>query len=64
MRNPCRGTVCIEGLFDNLDFAETDPHGTTVRVEKSLRYETREDADEADERDADRGGSVATSRGW
>ena len=33
------GLSLIEGLSDKLDFAETDPHGTTVRVEKSLRYD-------------------------
>ena len=32
------GLVLLEGLADKIDFTETDPHGTTVRVEKKLHY--------------------------
>jgi anti-sigma regulatory factor (Ser/Thr protein kinase) len=47
------GLFLLEGLSDKVDFTATVPHGTTVRVEKALRYETRGDADQAAaERDA------------
>ncbi len=54
------GMMLLEGLSDKVDFTETDPHGTTVRVEKTLHYETQGDADEAAERD-DKGGGVVTA---
>ena len=57
------GLSLLEGLSDKLDFAATDPQGTTVRAEKALHYETQGDADEAAERDTDTGGTVTASRG-
>ena len=53
------GLSLLDGLSDKIDFSTTDPHGTTVRVEKNLIYETQEDADQATRRDASRGGLVA-----
>jgi hypothetical protein len=46
-------------LSDKIDFSETDPHGTTVRVEKNLSYDTKEEADEASEKES-KGGGTAT----
>jgi len=57
------GMSLLEGLSDKVDFTETDPHGTTVRVEKNLHYETQEDADEATARDKNKGGEVTASKG-
>lgn len=57
------GLSLLEVLSDKLDFTATDPHGTTVRVEKNLHYETEGAADEAAERDTDKGGVVTASRG-
>ena len=45
------GLSMLEGLSDKLDFTETDPQGTTVRVEKKLLYKTQKDADRATETD-------------
>lgn len=56
------GMSLLEGLSDKVDFTETDPHGTTVRVEKSLHYETQEDANEAAARDKHKGGVVTASK--
>ena len=56
------GMSLIEGLSDRLDFTTTQPHGTTVRVVKSLHYETQGDADKAAERDTDHGGIVTASK--
>jgi anti-sigma regulatory factor (Ser/Thr protein kinase) len=36
------GMPLLEALSDRLEFTRTDPHGTTVRAEKRLRYETAE----------------------
>lgn len=55
------GLSLVEGLSDNLKFTATVPHGTTVRVEKSLHYETQGDADEATERDTGSGVAVTGS---
>lgn len=55
------GLSLLEGLSDKVDFSTTDPHGTTVRVEKNLHYDTQADAAEATERDTDKGGSVTAS---
>jgi anti-sigma regulatory factor (Ser/Thr protein kinase) len=60
------GLFLLDGLSDKVDFTMTVPHGTTVRVEKALRYETQADADEAVERDTGSsgdggGGGVATA---
>jgi anti-sigma regulatory factor (Ser/Thr protein kinase) len=41
------GLLLLEGLSDKIDFTETDLHGTTVRVEKKLHYQTQAAADEA-----------------
>ncbi len=56
------GISLLEGLSDKVDFTETDPHGTTVRVEKNLHYETQEDANEAAERDKKGGGEVTATK--
>jgi len=45
------GMTLLQGLSDKIDFTATDPHGTTVRVEKNLLYETQADADKACARD-------------
>jgi len=57
------GMVLLEGLSDKVDFTATDPHGTTVRVEKALHYETEGDAEIAETRDEKEGGSVTASTG-
>ncbi len=57
------GLALLEGLSDKMDFTATEPHGTTVRVEKKLDYETQGDADQANKRDTDNGGKVAVSQG-
>ena len=56
------GLSLIEGLSDKLDFTATDPHGTTVRVEKNLHFEIEGAADEAAERDTDGSGIVTASK--
>jgi len=56
------GMALLEGLSDKLDFTATDPHGTTVRVEKRLDYETAGDAEEAAVRDQEGGGVVTASK--
>ena len=56
------GLSLLEGLSDKVDFTTTDPHGTTVRVEKNLLYETQEDENEADERDTESGAGVTVSK--
>lgn len=56
------GMVLLEGLSDKVDFTATDWHGTTVRVEKKLHYETQGDAIEATERDKKSGGEVTASK--
>ncbi|MDR3708060.1 MAG: ATP-binding protein [Capsulimonadaceae bacterium] len=55
------GMILLEGLSDRLDFTETDPHGTTVRVEKNLRYESQGDADAATRRDTGHAGFATVS---
>jgi anti-sigma regulatory factor (Ser/Thr protein kinase) len=55
------GLSLLKGLSDKIDFSTTDPHGTTVRVEKNLHYETERDANEAAELDTTSGGAVAAS---
>ena len=56
------GLELIKGLTDKLDFTVADPHGTTVRAEKNLHYETKGDAQEAAERDTDSGGEVTATK--
>ena len=56
------GLSLIEGLSDKLDFTATDPHGTTVRVEKNLHFEIEGAADEAAEWDTDDSGIVTASK--
>jgi anti-sigma regulatory factor (Ser/Thr protein kinase) len=56
------GLSLLEGLSDKIDYTETDPHGTTVRVVKNLGYDTQRDADEAAARDTDSGIVVVASR--
>jgi len=55
------GLSILEGLSDKIDFSETDPHGTTVRIEKKLHYQSESDAANAARRDKDNGGSVSAS---
>jgi anti-sigma regulatory factor (Ser/Thr protein kinase) len=47
------GFPLLEGLSDKIDFSSTYPHGTTVRVEKNLRYESAADAHDAERMDRD-----------
>ena len=56
------GLSLIESLSDKIEFSTTEPRGTTVRVEKSLHYETQEAAVEAAERDSNNGGAVTADR--
>jgi len=56
------GLSLLEGVSDKVDFTVTDPHGTTVRVEKKLHYETEGDASEAAEMDKASGGVVTASK--
>lgn len=55
------GLILLEGLSDKVDFTATDPHGTTVRVEKNLTYQTPGAAAVAAARD--KGGEVTVSQG-
>jgi serine/threonine-protein kinase RsbW len=41
------GLPLLRALCDRLEFRSTDPHGTTVRAEKYLVYETERDAEDA-----------------
>lgn len=50
-------------MSDQLEFARTDPQGTTVRAEKRLHYETRAASDDADAMDGEGGGQVSVSEG-
>ena len=52
------GMSLLEGLADKLDLTDTDPQGTTVRVEKNLRYESQRDVDKAKSMDSSGGGEV------
>ena len=56
------GLALLEGLSDKIAYTATEPHGTTVRVEKKLHYETAGAADEAAERDTNTGGVVTASK--
>lgn len=38
------GLQLVEMMSDQLEFQKTDPHGTTVRAEKALHYQTPADA--------------------
>jgi len=49
------GLPLLDALTDLLEFRRTDPHGTTVRAEKGLRYASQEDADNADAMNESRG---------
>jgi anti-sigma regulatory factor (Ser/Thr protein kinase) len=56
------GLSLVKSLSDKVAFTVTDPRGATVCVEKNLRYETEQDADEAAKRDTEhRGGVMADS---
>ena len=52
------GMSLLEGLADKLDFTDTDPQGTTVRVEKNLHYESLGDVTKAKSMDSSGGGDV------
>ena len=41
------GLQLVEKLSDHVEFVPTDPHGTTVRAERRLRFRTPEDASHA-----------------
>ena len=56
------GLPLLEGLSDKLNFTTTVPHGTTVRVEKDLDYETVGAAINAAERDTDFEGKVIATK--
>ncbi len=56
------GLSLVESLADGIEFSTTDPRGTTVCVEKSLYYETAEDAADAAARDRNNGGAVTGDR--
>lgn len=56
------GLSLLEGVSDRVEFTVTEPHGTTVRVEKRLHYESEEDANEAAEMDTTSGGAVTVSK--
>ncbi len=43
------GLPLLTALSDRLQFSRTDPHGTTVRAEKRLHYQTEQAADHAKE---------------
>ncbi len=45
------GLPLLDALSDKLVFSRTDPHGTTVRAEKRLRYQTQKAADTAGDMD-------------
>ena len=55
------GLPLLEGLSDKIDFTETYPHGTTVRVEKKLHYETQIASNEAAFLDKGSGGQAVVS---
>ncbi|MGI4791286.1 MAG: ATP-binding protein [Janthinobacterium lividum] len=50
------GLPLLELMSDRLEFFRSDPHGTTVRAEKHLRYETQEAADKAGDMNQAKGG--------
>jgi anti-sigma regulatory factor (Ser/Thr protein kinase) len=52
------GLLLLEGLSDRIDFTETYPHGTTVRVEKKLHYQTPAAVKEAINTDKGTGGQA------
>ena len=56
------GLSLLEGISDKCTYTATKPHGATVRVEKSLHYETQGDANEATERDTKKGGTVTATK--
>lgn len=43
------GLPMVQQLSDRLQFFRTDPHGTTVRAEKKLLYQSNAAAEEADD---------------
>lgn len=55
------GLPLLEMMSDKLEFSRTDPQGTTVRAEKTLRYETRAAAEVASAMDETGGGQVSVS---
>ncbi|MGI4790104.1 MAG: ATP-binding protein [Janthinobacterium lividum] len=57
------GLPLLEMMSDQLDFSRTDPHGTTVRAEKRLRYETQQASDNADKMNKHGGGMARISPG-
>jgi anti-sigma regulatory factor (Ser/Thr protein kinase) len=57
------GLPLLELMSDLLEFSRTDPHGTTVRAEKRLRYETQEASDDASNMNRTAGGQISVSGG-
>jgi serine/threonine-protein kinase RsbW len=55
------GMGLVQALADRLEFRRTDPHGTTVRAEVELHYQTEAAAEKAAEMDASEGGQVTVS---
>jgi serine/threonine-protein kinase RsbW len=53
------GLQLVEGLADRIEFRRSDPHGTTVRAEKALHYQSQAAAQQALKMDeSPRGGGL------
>jgi anti-sigma regulatory factor (Ser/Thr protein kinase) len=52
------GLFLVEMMADHLEFARTEPTGTTVRAEKMLHYVTLKDRCDADAMNSMHGGGV------
>ena len=55
------GMGLVQALADRLEFRRTDPHGTTVRAEVELHYQTEAAAERAARMDDSEGGQVTVS---
>ncbi len=55
------GMGLVQALADRLEFRHTDPHGTTVRADVQLHYESAAAAEKAARMDASGGGQVTVS---
>lgn len=55
------GMQLIQNLSDHLEFQRTDPHGTTVRAEKKIRYRTDAAAAQAAKLNASEGQASVTT---
>jgi hypothetical protein len=54
------GLQLVEALADRVEFHRTDPHGTTVKAEKTLHYKNDAAARHAVRLDASQGGGDLT----